>query len=118
MFDVPDISGIMIENWAFLHMSCMVIGRPLIDKVRFDAALRLAAEDVLHVGDDPELDVIGATRAGLRSAWLHRGSLSWHDASAQSEIYPDLIVRDLAELADVLDETAAGQRGTSRAAAN
>jgi succinoglycan biosynthesis protein ExoW len=41
----------MIKNWAFLHMSCMVIGRPLIDKVRFDAALRLAAEDVLFFCD-------------------------------------------------------------------
>lgn len=48
---VPDIAGVMINDWAFLHMSCMVIGRPLIDKVRFDAALRLAAEDVLFFCD-------------------------------------------------------------------
>lgn len=51
VLDVPDIAGVMIENWAFLHISCMVIGRPLIDKVRFDAALRLAAEDVLFFCD-------------------------------------------------------------------
>jgi len=103
-----------------LHASAFGMSKPAADI--FHAAcekLELAPEEVLHVGDDPELDVIGATRAGLRSVWLHRGSLSWHDASAQSEIYPDLIVRDLAELVDVLDETTdAGRRGTSRAAAN
>lgn len=51
VFDVPDIAGVMLDDWAFLHMSCMVIGRPLVDTVRFDAALRLAAEDVLFFCD-------------------------------------------------------------------
>jgi succinoglycan biosynthesis protein ExoW len=51
VLDVPDIAGVMVNNWAFLHMSCMVIGRPLIETVRFDAALRLAAEDVLFFCD-------------------------------------------------------------------
>ncbi len=51
ILSVPDIAGVMINDWAFLHMSCMVIGRPLIETVRFDAALRLAAEDVLFFCD-------------------------------------------------------------------
>jgi succinoglycan biosynthesis protein ExoW len=51
VLDVPDIAGVMVNDWAFLHMSCMVIGRPLIETVRFDAALRLAAEDVLFFCD-------------------------------------------------------------------
>ncbi|KQV83811.1 glycosyltransferase family 2 protein [Rhizobium sp. Root1220] len=51
ILDVPDLASLMLNDWAFLHMSCMVIGRPLIDKVRFDAALRLAAEDVLFFCD-------------------------------------------------------------------
>jgi succinoglycan biosynthesis protein ExoW len=51
VLDVPDIAGVMVNNWAFLHMSCMVIARPLIETVRFDAALRLAAEDVLFFCD-------------------------------------------------------------------
>jgi succinoglycan biosynthesis protein ExoW len=41
----------MLRNWSFLHLSCMVIGRPLFEKVRFDPALRLAAEDVLFFCD-------------------------------------------------------------------
>jgi succinoglycan biosynthesis protein ExoW len=51
LIEIPDLAGVMLKNWAFLHMSCMVIGRPLIEKVRFDAALRLAAEDVLFFCD-------------------------------------------------------------------
>lgn len=51
VLDVPDIAGVMLKDWAFLHMSCMVIGRPLIETIRFDAALRLAAEDVLFFCD-------------------------------------------------------------------
>lgn len=81
--------------------------------------LDLAPEHVLHVGDDVALDVIGAHQAGLRSVWLNRTSADWDSASAAhfairanerndgslALAKPDLIVRDLAELADALDKT-------------
>ena len=63
------------------------------------ARLGVEPKHVLHIGDDPELDVLGAHRAGLRTAWLNRNDDTWmhpHDL-------PDLVVRDLAELADWLD---------------
>jgi len=41
----------MLKNWSFMHLSCMVIGAPLFRKVRFEASLRLAAEDVLFFYD-------------------------------------------------------------------
>ncbi|MGO4623435.1 glycosyltransferase family 2 protein [Ensifer sp. 2YAB10] len=49
--EIPDLTNVMLENWSFLHLSCMVIGRSLFETVRFDAALRLAAEDVLFFCD-------------------------------------------------------------------
>jgi putative hydrolase of the HAD superfamily len=58
------------------------------------ARLGLAPENVLHVGDDPLLDVIGARTAGLRTAWLNRSGATWPDRVA-----PDLEIRDLGELA-------------------
>ncbi len=61
--------------------------------------LGLAPEHVLHVGDDPALDVAGARAAGLRSGWLNRHAASWCHAG----IEPDLHVHDLAELARWLD---------------
>lgn len=33
--------------------------------------------EVLHVGDDPELDVAGARNAGLQVAWLNRDGTAW-----------------------------------------
>lgn len=55
LMDVPDMESMLIKSWGasnvFLHLSCMVIGRPLFEKVRFEAELRLAAEDVLFFCD-------------------------------------------------------------------
>lgn len=60
--------------------------------------LGLAPECVLHVGDDPQLDVDGARAAGLPCAWVNRHGQPW----AQTQ-RPDLEFRDLSELADWLD---------------
>lgn len=70
------------------------------------ACQRLECEPglVLHVGDHPEMDVLGAAGAGLRTCWINRhdetGKLAtWpHDAPA-----PDLHFHTLGELADWLD---------------
>jgi 2-haloalkanoic acid dehalogenase type II len=57
--------------------------------------LGVAPEHVLHVGDDPQADIVGARAAGLRTAWINRSGATWTHEHA-----PDLVVRDLAELAD------------------
>lgn len=49
--EVADLAGVMLKNWSFMHLSCMVIGENLFRKIRFEAALRLAAEDVLFFYD-------------------------------------------------------------------
>lgn len=49
--EVPEMSRVMLKDWGFLHLSCMVIARPLIETIRFDAEFRLAAEDVLFFCD-------------------------------------------------------------------
>ncbi|MBB3456106.1 succinoglycan biosynthesis protein ExoW [Rhizobium sp. BK313] len=51
LIEVPDVASVMLKDWAFLHLSCMVIGRPLFEKIRFEAELRLAAEDLLFFCD-------------------------------------------------------------------
>ena len=37
----------------------------------------VAGGEVLHIGDDPLADVVGATRAGLQSVWLNRDARAW-----------------------------------------
>jgi len=49
--ELPDLASTMLRNWSFLHLSCMVIGKALFSRIRFEAALRLAAEDVLFFYD-------------------------------------------------------------------
>lgn len=66
------------------------------------AGLDLRPEDVLHVGDDPLTDVVGASQAGLRSAWLNRNGAQWAHPTS-----PDLTIRDLKELAHALEAAAA-----------
>jgi putative hydrolase of the HAD superfamily len=54
---------------------------------------------VLHVGDDVEMDVVGAARAGLRTCWLNREQQAW----PRDDVRPDLQVTSLTALADWLD---------------
>ncbi|MDQ3269118.1 MAG: HAD-IA family hydrolase [Pseudomonadota bacterium] len=69
---------------------------------------------VLHVGDDIEMDVIGAQRAGLRSCWINRPdpdgrARTWpHPGSP-----PDLEMPDLGALADWLDAARLPQRNSA-----
>ncbi len=51
IIELPNLATVMLRNWSFLHLSCMVIGRRLFEKIRFDPVLRLAAEDVLFFCD-------------------------------------------------------------------
>ncbi|MGY0557838.1 MULTISPECIES: HAD family hydrolase [unclassified Lysobacter] len=68
--------------------------------------LGVAAQYVLHVGDDPRMDVVGAHRAGLRTCWINRPDASGKTRSWQrSDIRPDLEFSTLAALADWLDAT-------------
>ncbi|HJU39748.1 MAG TPA: HAD family hydrolase, partial [Tahibacter sp.] len=71
------------------------VGKPSPEIFRVACArLGVAAEHVLHVGDDPVLDVAGARDAGLKTAWLNRNGATWSHGAP-----PDLSIRDLNQLA-------------------
>jgi FMN hydrolase / 5-amino-6-(5-phospho-D-ribitylamino)uracil phosphatase len=52
------------------------------------------ADRVLHVGDDPLADVVGATRAGMQAVWINRDGRDWPHAYAA----PVRTIRTLAEI--------------------
>jgi putative hydrolase of the HAD superfamily len=59
--------------------------------------LGLAPQQVLHVGDDPALDVLGALAAGMQAVWVNRDGKSWaHEAQ------PHATVSHLGELCAML----------------
>lgn len=67
----------------------------------FDVAVEAggaAPHETLHVGDQPEIDVVGANEAGLRSVWVNRHGEDWPDHLQR----PDGIVRDVSELLGML----------------
>ncbi len=68
------------------------------------ARLGCAPGDVLHVGDDIEMDIVGAHRAGLRSCWINRDdACSAAREWPRDDVRPDLEFPSLAALADWLD---------------
>jgi putative hydrolase of the HAD superfamily len=62
--------------------------------------LGVAPAQILHVGDDPLMDVAGARDAGLRTAWINRGGEAWPAGLGSP---PELDLPDLGALADWLE---------------
>ena len=72
------------------------------DTVIFEAALKalgVAADRVMHVGDSLHSDIGGATKLGITSTWIRRGSRIHDVGTAQ----PDHIISVLTELPALLN---------------
>jgi FMN hydrolase / 5-amino-6-(5-phospho-D-ribitylamino)uracil phosphatase len=93
-----DLARIGLDHHFRATITARDMGFAKPDRRIFDAAcakLGVLPEHVLHVGDDPALDVVGARGAGLRTAWLNRGGATWSHGPA-----PDLTIASLDALAD------------------
>ncbi len=66
--------------------------------------MKLAAQDVLVVGDDIETDIVGAARVGASSLLVQTGKYRPGDEYLSS-IKPDLVLPSLAELPAVLEKS-------------
>lgn len=76
------------------------LGSSKPDPRHFEAACahaRVAAADVLHIGDHPEQDVIAAQDAGMAALWFDRTGSGWQGARA-----PLASFSDFGELPDVI----------------
>ncbi len=65
------------------HVSASSAGAAKPDPRIFAHLARLAGvppRQVLHIGDDPLADVVGALRAGMQAVWLNREGKRWPDA--------------------------------------
>jgi putative hydrolase of the HAD superfamily len=79
------------------HVTARGAGAAKPDARIFAHLLRLTGvepEQVLHVGDDPLADVVGATQAGMQAVWLNRDAREWPKAFAA----PPRTVATLAEI--------------------
>ena len=79
------------------HVSAITAGAAKPDARIFAALIDMAgvsAAEVLHIGDDPVADVVGARHAGMQSAWLNRNARAWPTALAP----PARTISTLAEI--------------------
>eukprot|EP01041_Mallomonas_annulata_P016805 gene16805-34915_t len=96
-----DIKTIGIAHYFQASVSAQAFGVAKPDARIFHAAASAAEvspEQVLHIGDDPGLDVLGALNAGMQTVWLNRPDHAW-----QHEDRPDLTVTTLTQLCDYMD---------------
>jgi 2-haloalkanoic acid dehalogenase type II len=79
------------------HVTARSAGAAKPDPRIFAALLKLTgvgAAQVLHVGDDPLADVVGATQAGMQAVWINRDAREWPEAFAA----PARTITTLAEI--------------------
>ena len=99
-----DLQRIGIHGHFRVFVSARDHGQPKPETPIFHATcahLGLAPAEVLHIGDDPLMDVVGARRAGMPSCWINRRKERWPADLPR----PDLEFATLAGLADWLDHT-------------
>lgn len=91
-----DVHQVGIGEYFQARLSAQDFGVGKPDPRIFHAAAQAAgvrAHEVLHVGDDATLDVLGALGAGMQAAWVNRVGHDWgHEAQ------PHLTVDDMAQL--------------------
>jgi len=96
-----DVERLGITHFFTGHISARSAGVLKPDPRIFELACQMLEEDpgaVLHVGDHPVDDVLGALDAGFQAAWINRRADIWtHEREPHAE------VQNLIELVDLLD---------------
>jgi FMN hydrolase / 5-amino-6-(5-phospho-D-ribitylamino)uracil phosphatase len=96
-----DLATIGLAHYFERSIAARQVGALKPDPVIFHKVVEgtgLALAEVAYVGDDPQLDVVGARRAGMQPVWINRDGSLWPDALEP----PDFTVRTLHELARIL----------------
>ena len=75
-----DILQIGIKKYFDMSITSADIGSSKPEPDMFHAVMeyfKLAQSSVVHIGDEPETDILGAHRAGIDSVWLNRKQVPW-----------------------------------------
>jgi FMN hydrolase / 5-amino-6-(5-phospho-D-ribitylamino)uracil phosphatase len=94
-----DLVGVSHYFQAAVSAKSEGVAKP--DARIFQAAARavdMQPDEVLHVGDDAALDVLGALDAGMQAVWLNRQDKLWPHEQTQ----PTLEISSLKELTELL----------------
>ncbi len=102
-----DLQRVGLAEFFRGAVSAHAFGVPKPDPRIFHAAASLAGvapDEVLHVGDDTVLDVLGAQGAGMQAAWANRVEAIWPHGGEDGRDgpLPELEFASLSELCDAL----------------
>lgn len=78
-----DLRRIGLDRLFVAHISATNVGAAKPDPRLFLAAcahLELAPQQVLHIGDHPVQDILGAAQVGMKTVWINRTGAQWDDA--------------------------------------
>lgn len=95
-----DLARVGLAPFFVGSIAALALGVAKPDARIFHAAARTAGvspHEVLHVGDDVLLDILGARNVGMQTVWVNRTQALWPDMDA-----PDLEVASLSELCEAL----------------
>jgi putative hydrolase of the HAD superfamily len=73
----------------------------------FHAALSTTgvnAWEVVHVGDNPEHDVLGALRVGMQAIWLNADAAPWSHRDEHHDYVPHMTITTIGELPAAINE--------------
>lgn len=96
-----DLQSIGLRHHFDDVVTAVDVGAAKPEPVIFEEAVRRAGvtpAETLHVGDHPEIDVVGAGEAGLRTAWMNRNGHEWPSHLP----LPDLTIGSVSELLEAL----------------
>jgi len=92
-----DLERCGIANFFAGHVTARAAGAAKPDGRIFAHLVQLAGvapKQVLHIGDDPVADAVGAMQAGLQAVWLNRDAREWPHTAAR----PPRTISTLAEI--------------------
>ncbi len=95
-----DVNRIGIGHLFDFTLNSEQVGKAKPHRDIFHRAAQRAGVPIaqmLHVGDDPQSDVLGALRAGAQAAWVTQAPQDWDHAEQ-----PDLIISRIDELLQAL----------------
>jgi len=96
-----DIHLTQVAHWFEFAISASAVGKAKPHGDFFAAIQSRAGLDpaeIVVIGDDPERDIVGASRHGMRTVWVNREQQGWNLAACE----PDAVVTGFDQLADVL----------------
>ena len=97
-----NIKKIGIDRYFKMSVSPADIGTSKPDPMVFEFIMKrmnIMPDMLVHVGDEPATDILGAQNAGIRNIWLNRNKIEWPADYA----LPDIEISTLHDLIPVLN---------------